>query len=474
MSCKKYIAAILLCSVLLAGCSGFSGRGTDAWGAESPASGGSSTEGQAVQVVPETLARQLAAVQSAHPLTEEFFSWCAQEAPSGLLEGIDDRLEAEALYSDAWFYDLCGISLHVLYGRYSGQDSGSNWHEREGSNGAAEIIFAGDVNLDDDWEIMRHLKDSGGGVEDAFSSALLERLRGADVLVVNNEFPYSRRGVALPGKLYTFRADPASTSFLRQMGADLAGLANNHVFDYGPDAFEDTLAALEQEGIPYIGAGRDLEQAMRPQYFIVNGMKLAFVAATRAEKFIFTQEAGQHSRECCAPTNPIFSCKQSQKRGRTAILWRPMCIGARRIPLCWKPLSGSRPANILKRARTLLWAHIRTACRALHLSTESMLHIVWGISGSIWIRWKRASFPSESQRRVSIPFSSSRVSSMEDVPHSWKMQRARRYYSICGRFRLECAFTRTEHWSWSSRSCRERSTNKSTCGRCVRRCFSAG
>ena len=246
MSCKKYIAAILLCSVLLAGCSGFSGRGTDAWGAESPASGGSSTEGQAVQVVPETLARQLAAVQSAHPLTEEFFSWCAQEAPSGLLEGIDDRLEAEALYSDAWFYDLCGISLHVLYGRYSGQDSGSNWHEREGGNGAAEIIFAGDVNLDDDWEIMRHLKDSGGGVEDAFSSALLERLRGADVLVVNNEFPYSRRGVALPGKLYTFRADPASTSFLRQMGADLAGLANNHVFDYGPGAFEDTLAALEQ------------------------------------------------------------------------------------------------------------------------------------------------------------------------------------------------------------------------------------
>ena len=292
MSCKKYIAAILLCSVLLAGCSGFSGRGTDARGAESPASGGSSTEGQAVQVVPETLARQLAAVQSAHPLTEEFFSWCAQEAPSGLLEGIDDRLEAEALYSDAWFYDLCGISLHVLYGRYSGQDSGSNWHEREGGNGAAEIIFAGDVNLDDDWEIMRHLKDSGGGVEDAFSSALLERLRGADVLVVNNEFPYSRRGVALPGKLYTFQADPASTSFLRQMGADLAGLANNHVFDYGPDAFEDTLAALEQEGIPYIGAGRDLEQAMRPQYFIVNGMKLAFVAATRAEKFIFTQEAG--------------------------------------------------------------------------------------------------------------------------------------------------------------------------------------
>ena len=123
----------------------------------------------------------------------------------------------------------------MLYGRYSGQDSGSNWHEREGGNGAAEIIFAGDVNLDDDWEIMRHLKDSGGGVEDAFSSALLERLRGADVLVVNNEFPYSRRGVALPGKLYTFRADPASTAFLRQMGADLC--AGNRSAGAGPPIY---------------------------------------------------------------------------------------------------------------------------------------------------------------------------------------------------------------------------------------------
>lgn len=75
------------------------------------------------------------------PADGRIFSWCAQEAPSGLLEGIDARLEAEALYSDAWFYDLCGVSLHVLYGRYSGQDKGSNWHELEGGNGAAEIIL---------------------------------------------------------------------------------------------------------------------------------------------------------------------------------------------------------------------------------------------------------------------------------------------------------------------------------------------
>ena len=54
MSCKIYrcdLAVFRAAGRLL----WFSGRGTDAWGAESPASGGSSTEGQAVQVVPERL-----------------------------------------------------------------------------------------------------------------------------------------------------------------------------------------------------------------------------------------------------------------------------------------------------------------------------------------------------------------------------------------------------------------------------------
>ena len=35
----------------------------------------------------------------------------------------------------------CAGFLFSGHGRYSGQDSGSNWHEREGGNGAAEIIL---------------------------------------------------------------------------------------------------------------------------------------------------------------------------------------------------------------------------------------------------------------------------------------------------------------------------------------------
>ena len=72
------------------------------------------------------------------------------------------------------------------------------------------------------------------------------------------------------------------------MGADIVSLANNHVFDYGEDAFYDTLDNLKKAGIPYIGAGRNIEEAKKGCYFVINGCKVGIVAASRAEKVRFT------------------------------------------------------------------------------------------------------------------------------------------------------------------------------------------
>lgn len=138
---------------------------------------------------------------------------------------------------------------------------------------------------------MRHLKDSGG-VEDAFSSALLERLRGADVLVVNNEFPYSRRGVALPGKLYTFRQTPQAPLFCDRWERTLQALPITMYSTTDRTHSRTRWRRWNKKGFPISAQGETWSRQWRPQYFIVNGMKLAFVAATRAEKFIFTQEAG--------------------------------------------------------------------------------------------------------------------------------------------------------------------------------------
>ena len=54
----------------------------------------------------------------------------------------------------------------------------------------------------------------------------------------------------MPGKAFTFRAAPGHTAIWQALGADLVGLANNHCFDYGEEAFLDTLDTLAKAGIP--------------------------------------------------------------------------------------------------------------------------------------------------------------------------------------------------------------------------------
>ncbi|PVX54933.1 CapA family protein [Bacteroides galacturonicus] len=92
-------------------------------------------------------------------------------------------------------------------------------------------------------------------------------------------------------KMWTFRAGPERAKVLNALGVDVAQLANNHVYDYGQEAMYDTFSALEAVGIPYVGAGRTLEEAMKPYYTEVDGKKIAIVAASRAEKYKMTPQA---------------------------------------------------------------------------------------------------------------------------------------------------------------------------------------
>lgn len=151
--------------------------------------------------------------------------------------------------------------------------------------------FAGDMNLDESWVTTQALDARENGIYDCIDPALIEELNGLDVFMVNNEFTYSDRGTPTANKKYTFRAKPERVEVLQTLGTDIVLLANNHVFDYGADAFADTLSVLEEAGIPYVGAGRNLEEACKPYCFEWDGIKIAYVAATRAEKYKLTPEA---------------------------------------------------------------------------------------------------------------------------------------------------------------------------------------
>ena len=157
------------------------------------------------------------------------------------------------------------------------------------------LAFAGDVNLDDSWCVMQHLRSQGGDLSACIDPALIQRMNAADLCCVNNEFAFSDRGAPMAGKAYTFRSRPENVSIWNTLGVDVATLANNHVFDYGGEAFSDTLDTLQNAGIDWVGAGRNLEEAMTPAYYELDGLTVAIVNATRAEKNVMTPEAGPDS-----------------------------------------------------------------------------------------------------------------------------------------------------------------------------------
>ncbi|MBR1478667.1 MAG: CapA family protein [Lachnospiraceae bacterium] len=153
------------------------------------------------------------------------------------------------------------------------------------------LAFAGDINFDDTQGTMATLKNHGGDLSSVIDSEYLRLMNDADIMWINNEFTYSLRGAPLNGKMYTFRANPDNVNYLHEMGVDIVGLANNHVYDYGKDALIDTLSTLQDAGIPYVGAGMNLSEASAPVYLKAGDITVAYVAASRAEKFQMTPQA---------------------------------------------------------------------------------------------------------------------------------------------------------------------------------------
>ncbi len=139
-------------------------------------------------------------------------------------------------------------------------------------NGRITIAFGGDLHFE------RHVK------------ALLERPDGlaelrpllgtADVAVVNLETAITTRGTPEP-KSFTFRAPSSALQTLAAAGVDVAGMANNHAVDYGPQGLADTLAAKDASPIPVIGVGRTATEAFAPAVLDVRGTSVAVIASTQ-------------------------------------------------------------------------------------------------------------------------------------------------------------------------------------------------
>lgn len=118
-------------------------------------------------------------------------------------------------------------------------------------------------------------------------------LKSADFTLANLEAPFTSTGQRFKKK-YTFKVPPEFAQGLKDAGIDGVSLANNHILDYGQEGLLSTMDVLEQLGIKYSGAGKNLCEAQRPTILVKDGIKVAFLAysMTFPQQFYATADRG--------------------------------------------------------------------------------------------------------------------------------------------------------------------------------------
>ncbi len=147
----------------------------------------------------------------------------------------------------------------------------------EGIKDSVTLSFAGDVHFS---ELVLNNYDKSG-ISSLVDETLLSHMNDADLFMLNHEFVFSSRGEAMEDKTYTLRNDPEYVKIIQELGTDLVTVANNHVLDFGREAFLDTLNTLENADISYVGGGRNYEEASAPVIQTIEGQTFAFLSATR-------------------------------------------------------------------------------------------------------------------------------------------------------------------------------------------------
>lgn len=142
---------------------------------------------------------------------------------------------------------------------------------------SAAVVFAGDVYLS---SYVTGNYDTEG-ISGVLDETLLETMQGADILMVNQEFPFGTGGTPAEDKQFTFRVEPSYVTLLQDMGVDVVSLANNHVLDYGQEVLSENLKILQENQILYAGAGETKEEAFALRIIEAGGRKYGFLSASR-------------------------------------------------------------------------------------------------------------------------------------------------------------------------------------------------
>ena len=126
------------------------------------------------------------------------------------------------------------------------------------ASGSRKLIFAAD------WAPIRRFESVMADDPAGCYGDVLPLLQSADLRIVNFECTLTGAGTPAAKGGPNLSAGEKHLACLKAGGFEIASLANNHIFDYGPAGFQATCRALDRLSVRYFGAGMDLAEAQRP------------------------------------------------------------------------------------------------------------------------------------------------------------------------------------------------------------------
>lgn len=151
------------------------------------------------------------------------------------------------------------------------------YHNPRAGDAQAEVVICSD------WAPIRRFKDIILQDPEAVYGDLLPELRSGDMRIVNLECPLVDQGEPVSKSGAVLKGTSDHISGLTSIPFEVATLGNNHVFDYGTEAFVKTRDLLQQNNIKTVGAGMSMEEAAAPLIVTVRGLTIGIVNFSEGE-----------------------------------------------------------------------------------------------------------------------------------------------------------------------------------------------
>lgn len=119
-------------------------------------------------------------------------------------------------------------------------------------------------------------------------SKIYDFFKNNDYNVLNFESPITESILSEKAAL-THKSSPDALTFIKEKVRNpVLSLANNHMMDFGPKGLLDTLKYVKKEKLPFIGAGKNSEEAT--DYIILGeNLKVGLIAAQYKDYYVATE-----------------------------------------------------------------------------------------------------------------------------------------------------------------------------------------